>query len=344
MRQLTSSDVLFVGKGREVVPWYRTGMPSFHLGCDWVGVTGEPGNFDLATSLKRGGHSLPKFDDYAIVILQQVRGQKWLREILRIQRLGIKVIYEVDDYLHGVRKVEGHIAKKAYSKKLLPEFEMCMRACDAMIVSTGWLAKKYRVFNKKIFICKNGIEVRRYGQFKRPERRTLNIGWAGGVGHLEAIKRWLPAVQQILDEFEDVRFVSIGLPFAKMVDRPEQSVALPFTSIENFPAVMTHFDIAIAPAGRSSFYAAKSDLRFLETAAMGIPLVADPFVYNDIKDGVTGLLAEESDEAYAMLCELISSSDDLRGRIGKNAREYVTEHRSIEKAIEQWENVFREIG
>jgi hypothetical protein len=39
-----------------------------------------------------------------------------------------------------------------------------MKACDAMIVSTPWLAKRYRKFNSRIFVCKNGIDTKRYGR------------------------------------------------------------------------------------------------------------------------------------------------------------------------------------
>jgi hypothetical protein len=105
---LTSADVLFVGKGTGVVPWYRTGMPSFHLGCDWVAMIGKPPHLNMQASLKRGGNTVPSLDDYKIVILQQPSGREWLREITRLKKKGIKVVYEVDDYLHGVRKVPGH--------------------------------------------------------------------------------------------------------------------------------------------------------------------------------------------------------------------------------------------
>jgi glycosyltransferase involved in cell wall biosynthesis len=336
---LRSEDVLFVGKGKDVVPWYRTGMPSFHLGCDWVGVLGEPGGLKLETSLKRGGQTMPDFESYKIIVLQQVAGKKWLRQITDWQRKGIKVIYEVDDYLHGVRKVKGHIAAKGYTQKRLKDFELCMRVCDAMIVSTEWLAEKYRKFNSRVYVCRNSIEGTRYRRFRLPERQTINVGWAGGVGHQESIERWLPAIQNILDSYEDVRFVSIGLPAADWVRRPRQAFAIPFTSIENFPAVLCNFDIGIAPAGRNTFFMAKSDLRWLETGALGIPLVADPFVYKDIRDHDTGYLAETPEEAQARL-EALIEDETLRSLIGQGARDHVLRYRSIEQGIEQWERVF----
>jgi glycosyltransferase involved in cell wall biosynthesis len=339
---LRSEDVLFLGKGTGVVPWYRTGMPSFHIGSDWAGMVGEPPHVQLVSSLKRGGHSPPDFGTYKIIVLQQVAGRKWAEAIRALRREGIKVIYEVDDYLHGVKKIKSHQAKQAYTKEKLRGFELCMRSCNAMICSTEWLAEKYKRYNPNTYVCRNGVDTRLY-DFEIPEREggTINIGFAGGEGHFESAQKWLPAVAKILDEFEYTRFLAMGSPLAALLERPKQCAQLPFVSIENFPAALTNFDIAIAPAGRGHFFAGKSDLRFLETGALGIPLVADPFVYT-VLDHDTGMEAETAEEAHAALRELVLD-EDLRRKIGVNARQYVRKCRDIKIMIEQWEQVFVEV-
>jgi glycosyltransferase involved in cell wall biosynthesis len=316
-------------------------MPSFTLGCDWVGVIGKPPDFHAACSLKRGGHGMPDPMGYKIVIVQQAAGDAWVEYIQKLQANGTKVIYEVDDYLHGVRKVKSHRSKDGYTPKMLREYEKVMKVCDAMICSTPWLAAKYKSFNEHTFICLNSVEGRRYAKLNLPDRDTVNIGWAGGEGHLEALRDWIPAIRQVLDEYENVRFISMGLPAANLLvkDYPTQVVALPFISLENFPGALTNFDIAIAPAGRGGFYQGKSDLRFLETGALGIPLVADPFVYKDIEDARTGYLAETSEEALTALVNLLEMPG-TRKQIGSDARRHVLSTRSIEVACEQWEKVF----
>lgn len=316
-------------------------MPGFYLGCDWISVQGTPPQLGLLTALKRGGVSMPNFEDYKIVIVQQVAGRAWMNLIYRLREKGIAVLYEIDDYLHGVHKVPGHAAQHVFTKKRMPDYEMCMKASTGMIVSTDWLADTYRQFNPNIFVCQNSIEGKRYAQYEIPSRisGTINIGWAGGFGHQQAVASWLPAVRRILDERDDVRFISVGLTVADLLDRPRQAIALPPVLAENFPGVLTNFDVAIAPAGRSKWYAAKSDLRFVETGALGIPLVSDPFVYGSVKDGETGLLAETSEEAYEALIALVNSAE-LRQRIGGAAKEYVHAERIIEVGVEQWERVF----
>ena len=74
----------------------------------------------------------------------------------------------------------------------------------------------------------------------------------------------------------------------------ERAVAYPSAEIEVYPASMTLFDVSIAPSAENNQFRGKSDLRWLEASAVGIPLVAHPDVYPDIEDGVTGVHARDA--------------------------------------------------
>lgn len=336
---MDSSDVLFAGKGPGTISWYRAGSPAFHLGCDWVGLSGRPPNHTVVTGLKRGEQYKVDLSQYKIVILQQVAGLEWQREIVRLKRAGAKVFYEIDDHIQTIRKMAHHRAREYFSKKTVLEHELCMRVCDGLIVSTPYLARRYRKFNAKVYVCQNFIETDRYKNLRVPQRRTVNIGLAVGEGHAQSAEKWLPAVNTVLDKYPNARFLSIGLPIADLLRRPE-AISLPYTSIENFPAALCNFDIAIAPAQENNFFRAKSDLRFLEAGAVGIPCVAHPLVYGDsIQHKDTGILAE-SEEEVAKALDCLVKYEDWRLGIGENARQYVYSHRSTEPGVRQWEEIF----
>lgn len=345
---LGSADVLFIGYSNPVVAWYRTGMPSFYLGCDWISMRGDDfPDVTTFTSLKRNPERSDVAvleEDYKIVVLQQPRGVGWMRLIRRLRERGVKVLYEIDDYIHGVGRLKDHAGAKIYTRKFVEAHEICMRLCDGIICSTPWLAAKYKKFNPRTFVCKNGIESGRYGKLSLPQRETTVIGWAGGVGHQSAFKAWLPAIEQVMDENPLTRFVSIGEPFAALLGKRfgERRLTIPQTSIENFPAALCNIDVAIAPAGLSSFYRGKSDLRWLEVGALGIPLVADPRVYPEIEDRVTGFYASTPEDAYKGI-SLFVEDRAARAYVGLKAQEYIAAHRSIEQAITQWEQVFVEV-
>ena len=339
---MNSSEVLFVGKSNGVVSWYRTGAPAFYLGCDWCAMIGQPPHLTLVAALKREAMKMPNMRDYKIVVLQQVAGHSWQREIYKLRERGVKVLYEADDWYRGVRKIEGHAGQKIYTREHVEQMEQCMRACDGMIVSTEFLARRYRQINKRLWVCKNSIEGSRYAPHVLPERDKLHLGWAGGEGHQVSMKRWLPAVQEIVDRW-NIRFISIGLPFADEIEAPGRTYALPFVPIENVPAVLCNFDIALAPAYPNDFFRAKSDLRFLECGALGIPVIADPLVYSDIIDGETGWYAETSADVMRIFERLINGNGDHR-EVGQRAREYVLSERTIEKQCNQWVEVFLELA
>ena len=220
-----------------------------------------------------------------------------------------------------------------------------MRAADGLICSTEWLAQRYRGINPRTWVCRNGIDLRRYA-YTLPARDKVNIGWSGGTGHLAGARPWFLEVAKVMEERADTRFVSVGMPYAGSFGRrfgADRALDVPWSPLETYPASMTHFDIALAPAGKGSFFRGKSDLRWLEASALGIPLIADPDVYPDIEHGVTGFHARTPDEVRELLFALVDDPA-LRGRVGAAAHEHVREHRRIEVAAQSWAEVLHEVA
>lgn len=339
-------DVCMVGLSTSAPCYYRIMLPAMRMKCDWVGVVGYPPRLHWVTGDVGGDSKLPDFiDDYKIVVLQQPSGESWEKMIEAMQEAGKKVVFEVDDYLHDIAKREDHGFSKSFDKRALVLYERCMRMCDAMIVSTDFIAQKYKKFNENIFVCKNGIDLNRY-KLTKPKRNTINIGWAGATGHQKAVMPWLNQVNAVMNMKPEVCFVSIGAPFAEALSPiygEERAIKIPWTAVEQYPSAMTMFDIALAPGGSGGWYKGKSDLRWLEASALGIPVIARPNVYPEIEEGVTGFHATGPMEMVEPLMALIGDKG-LRERVGQQAKEYVTEHRSIEKMTEQWVDAFRAIA
>jgi glycosyltransferase involved in cell wall biosynthesis len=339
------ADVLMVGLGASAVMYYRVLLPAHALGVDYVGVTGEPPEVRYRTGLVGGESAMPDFARYKLVVLQQPRGEGWLKVIRAMQARGTVVVYEVDDWLHAIKNTPGHAFAEHFRNHDLAEYERCMKACDAMIVSTPFLASAYRPFIKRIFVCENGIDAGRY-DLTRPGRSTVNVGWAGATGHQQAVLAWLNAIGELMEERPFLNFVSIGQPYAEAFHAyfgERRAIATPFAAIEQYPAAMTMLDVAIAPAGSGGFHKAKSDLRWLEAGALGIPLVGHPDVYPNIEHGVTGFHARTGVEAKPLIAELVDD-DGLRTTVGENARTVVRANRDINVAAEAWRRTFGELS
>ena len=328
---------LFVGIGASAPAWYRAALPATALGADWVGVRGTPPELRFVTGDNGRVRALEDLFGYDVVVVQQPRGRGWVALIRDLQARGVRVLYEIDDLLDAVRKAAGHEHAKAIDRQWVVASEMAMRVCDGVICSTEFLARRYAGVNPHVSVCRNGLDLRRY-ELTRLERGTVTIGWAGGAGHEAAVKPWLPAVRELLRARPEARFMTVGAPYAELLEDefgPERAIALPFGQIETYPAAMANFDVALAPAAPTNFFRAKSDLRWLEASALGIPVVADPGVYADVEHGVTGLHAASPAEAGEHL-HALAASRELRERIGSAARELVTRTRRIEVVAEQW--------
>lgn len=347
---LEPHEILFVGNGKTPVCWYRAALPAMHLGADWVGIyigddPRHPGLY-VSTGLVKNNTQEPHFEDYRVVILQQPFGGAWFDRIKGLQAKGIKVLFEVDDYLHGVHKAKGHDYARFYKKDVLPKFELCMRGCDGIIASTEFIARRYKKFNPNTFVCRNGIDLARYA-LTIPERPTVNIGWAGATGHTIQMAQWLNGgILDVLAGRDHVNFVAIGQPqlaqAVQQIHGESRAIGIPFTLIESYPAAMCMFDIALAPAGDSGWYRGKSDLRWLEASALGLPCIASPSIYGDIEHGVTGFHASSALEAAEIALALVDD-EDLRRTVGATAKRHMELHRAMPTMALNWLEVARAV-
>jgi hypothetical protein len=336
---------LFMSRGNKGPAWYRCALPALALGADWTCYVGTPPDAKFVYGRIERELTLADVTDYDVVVIQQPRGPEWLGAIRDWQRRGVVVLADVDDWLRGIRKRQDHDFNGMFGRKTIEEFELCMRAVDGIICSTPWLAERYTALNPRTYLCRNGIDLKRYA-LTLPERDYVGIGWSGATGHKLAMQPWLDQVAAVMRERDEVRFISVGQRFAQEL-APEfgeqRCVSVPFTALDTYPASMTLYDIALAPAGDSSFYRGKSDLRWLEASAVGLPLIADPTVYPDIEHGVTGFHASTPEEMGEIVRELVAD-EPLRRRVGAAAKEHVTEYRSAQVAARQWAAVLRDVG
>jgi glycosyltransferase involved in cell wall biosynthesis len=338
---------VFLGLGASVVSYYRCFLPALTLGAEYATWGALPDNTVVLTGgLGNPPPSMEELPSYEVVIVQYASGKTWLQTMRKLQAQGVTVLYEIDDYFQSARKSKTHEMAHRFGAERIRDLEMAMRASDGIICSTDYIARRYRSFNARTWTCQNGIDLNRY-EGPKPERGGMvTIGWAGGVGHKASLARWEPAIRNVMRARENVRFVSIGhaaaAAFMEEFGR-ERAIAYPTAAIEVYPAGMKLFDVSIAPSAENNQFRGKSDLRWLETAALGIPLVAHPEVYPEIEDGVTGVHARSIDEVEAALLRLVDDAEE-RDRIGRAAHQDVTENRRIQVAAQSWADVLREVA
>jgi glycosyltransferase involved in cell wall biosynthesis len=331
---LSSEDVLFIGREKATSSWYRCVLPANALGCDWITI--QP---DLSTFTGTNGR--PNWEDYDLIVCQLAVEAHYVQKIKRLRSKGIKVLYDIDDYVFGTGAAKHHVHAKDFAKKKTQDaYKRAMSACDGIICSTPFLADKYSEFGPT-WICRNGIDLQRYQYTRRPHNE-FRFGWAGapGVGHREAMGPWLSVVADVLREIPDSRFYSVGEPFALDL-KPEfgdRAVAIPWVLLEVFPMTLLNFDVGLAPALDTDFWRGKSWLRFLEYSAMGVATVGDDRLYPFAEV----MRARDPENAYGQLM-LLANNQDLLIEIAEGAQNRVTKHFNHKVTGLDWIKPFEEV-
>lgn len=92
------------------------------------------------------------------------------------------------------------------------------------------------------------------------------------------------------------------------------------------------FDAAVAPLVDTPFNRCKSDLKFLEYSALGLPSVfsrVGPYA-DAIDDGVTGLLADNTVEAWRKALDEIAGDVEAAARMAQQAHTHVRSCRTVQ--------------
>lgn len=211
---------------------------------------------------------------------------------------------------------------------------------DGLIVSTPYLKEVYSEFNQHIYVVPNSIDVQKWNAAKRKKKPGIRIGWIGGASHAEDLRLLDPIIDPIVERNPEVTFVfasSAHPDFLK--DRKGVELVETWSPILKYPSHIgsLDFDIGLAPLRDNKFNRAKSNLRWLEYSALGIPCVASQVGHfaETIKDGVDGFLAKTPEHFAAHLGEMIADKK-VRNRIGRAAHARIYEDFNVDKTIDRY--------
>jgi glycosyl transferase family 1 len=301
---------VFVAQGIDASAYHRIMLPAEALGHDWqLGPEG--------------------IEAYDAVIVQTPVQDEWAELIPELQAGGTRVLFEVDYDMHAFEQ----------PPEALAAIESAVRMCDGVICANERIAERYAPLNPRTHVCESGIDLETYA-LTRPEHDTVNIGWAGRSMLEDELRPWLAAIAGVMHERERTNFISVGQPFADMlagtgVVAPERCLAIPMVLPEQLPAAASLFDIGFDPMGTQPWRRARSQLRWLEAAAWGIPFVGDRRIYPGIEHGKTGFHASDPRSIAGEIVRLVDDAD-LRAAVGAEARRVVEERYSMAAVAPQW--------
>lgn len=260
----------------------------------------------------------------------------------KLAERGRKLIYEIDDDLTNIDPGN----KSAYDffgkSEIQKNIRDCVSAASRVITSTEPLAEIMREFNDDVVVCHNTVPS--WLLEERPVRRNegkVTVGWGGSPTHGIDFDVVRSHMRRVLDRHPQTEFHAIGTNYAEWMKLPAKKCR--FTPwIPDVPSFFRaiDYDAGIAPLKSTPFNRSKSNIKALECAALGIPIVAsnvEPY-RNFVQNGVTGFIVEYEHNWGTYLRELIED-ESLRLAMGRQARE-LARGWTIENNIDMWRRAY----
>jgi glycosyltransferase involved in cell wall biosynthesis len=259
-------------------------------------------------------------------------------------RLRHRLVYEIDDDVWTIDPTNTQ-AYRAFSRfSILDAVETSIATSDMITVTTERLAEviRERTGHSRIRIVPNCIPAKLL-EVERTRRQHVTVGWAGGSSHGRDLTMIAHPVRQVIDKDRRLRLHLVGQDFRRTFGVLSFARYTPWRDDTDEYYRSLDFDIGLAPIEPSTFNAAKSHIKCLEYAALGIPVVASDFLpyQGFVVDGVTGFLCRTPKQWRERIRELANDSD-LRESMGAKARELAAQH-TIEGNWHRWAAVYKEL-
>jgi hypothetical protein len=221
----------------------------------------------------------------------------------------------------------------------MQSLEDSIRRADAVTVTTAALGEQVSRFNGNVHVLANCIDAALL-QTDRRRNERLTIGWAGGSSHANDFAFAGKELRTFFRRNLEVELHIVGADFRAQLGRPRDRLSVWSENLVEYLAKLD-FDIGIAPLAYHAFNKSKSDIKVLEYAALGIPVVATDYgPYSDsVQHGVTGYLVKRPHEWERYLRDLVND-EAMRLEMGTNARRWAAT-RTIQGNIWRWEEAYR---
>lgn len=294
-----------------------------------------------------------------IVVFQRPDEEPRYLAALKLKEAGKKVVFENDDTYESLDDEMKMGKILSYKQKWIKEF---LKISDLVITTTEHLKKEYEQYNNNVKILPNCVDPFDWGEPEHNKHDKFRIGIVGSTvlnDDFNSIKETL----KVLDKDKDIQLVVYGLPPRAEATKIAQKIYkkefdfwsnldiewYPFTPMEYYIPTLKklELDLMLIPRKDNYFNRCKSNIKWLESSMLEVPVVAQGFksgdspYQKDIKNWKNGVICVEDDEWLPAIYKI--KNNQLGLRMGKNARKYVLKHFNINNKYKLWLKSFKKL-
>ena len=224
---------------------------------------------------------------------QQLKFVEFLKSIQN--ESGFRLVYEIDDVIFSEDIPDYNKFKPAFTDPTIRQCsQQIMAMCDEITVTCDYMKEYYKkkTGNEKITVIPNFMPKFWMGHYYNEKmisrgfdknRKRPRILYPGSGAHFDVDNRAgqkddfhhvLEAVYKTRDKFQWVFLGGFPLPFSKLVQKGVMEYH-PWKPLYDYPQAFADLNanIVIAPLIDSAFNNSKSDLKYIEACAYGLPSI-----------------------------------------------------------------------
>lgn len=274
-----------------------------------------------------------------VVVFQRPLRRRIFELMGFLQDRGVTCITELDDSFHDLAISHPTFAEThpdTDPDKNRDWLMRCTMQADWVTVTTPYLAQRYAPHGR-VSVLPNYVP-RDYLDIQRQQSDDLRIGWSGSTHtHVGDLRQLGGVIQGVLDETgANVCIIGTGDRVQEQLELNSPPLCSGWAPLEKYADVLAQVDIGIAPHKITNFGKAKSRLKPLQMAALGVVPVMSPIPdYLDLHSYGIGLMASTPEEWREHLLHL-AKDKDFRHSMAQEGREIVREHFLIENQAYRW--------
>lgn len=262
--------------------------------------------------------------DCDVIVLQRPLTDVLAQAIPRLQAQGRKVVVEIDDDFEAISP--RNVSWRAVQPQLSPRrnWRHLRTACeqaDLVVVSTPALAAVYGRHGR-VAVVPNRVPA--WYLRVRPEPHDgVRVGWSGSIEtHPDDLQVTRGAIARAMRGTEaTMHVVGTGKGVQRALGLASPPAACGWQPLGEYPHRMAEVDVGIVPLELTRFNEAKSWLKGLEFAALGVPFVASPTgPYCELVAAGAGLLAD-TPKAWQRLVRRLVERPDERAELAEAGRQ-----------------------
>jgi hypothetical protein len=279
--------------------------------------------------------------DADVMVFQRVTSKMMVEAIPIMRKNGVAVVIDIDDDMNAIDQRNPAWAvlhPKSTGHNAEYDWHAATRACAAatvVTVSTDALIGRYAPPGRGV-VLHNAVPQIFLDETKFPRVDSEVFGWAGALfSHPDDPQVTGTSMGRLQRAGYTFKIVGAPRGTREAFKLDHDAVTTGPVPVEKWPVEVHKLGIGIAPLNETRFNEAKSWLKMLEYAALGVPCIGSPRAeYRKIHALGVGLLASSPKDWFRLTQELLRNAA-LRDELSQSGRDAVREL-TVEKQAWRW--------